>query len=96
MRYTAVGIGQNEMALPLLDALGEFALNNPSPRVIAANLADKIAGAVESYEIAGSPGIPRVGVVAAVGPTVARAVNDPMVKFDEVKKKLQELRGKRA
>jgi hypothetical protein len=94
MRYAAVGIGQNEMALPLLDALGEFALNNPSPRVIAANLADKkdsFAGAVESYEIAGSPGIPRIGVVAAVGPTVARAVNDPMVKFADVKKTLTEL-----
>jgi hypothetical protein len=94
MRYTAVGVGQNEMALPLLDALGEFALNNPSPRVIAANLADKkdsFAGAVESYEIAGSPGIPRVGVVAAVGPSVARGVNDPMVKFNDVKKTLTEL-----
>jgi hypothetical protein len=91
MRYTAVGIGQNEMALPLLEALGEFALNNPSPRVIAANLADKIAGAVESYEIAGSPGIPRIGVVAAVGPSVAQTVNDPMVKFDDVKKTLTEL-----
>jgi hypothetical protein len=94
MRYTAVGVGQNEMALPLLDALGEFALNNPSPRVIAANLAEKqnnFAGAVESYEIAGSPGIPRVGVIAAVGPTVAGAVNDPMVKFDDVKKTLTQL-----
>jgi hypothetical protein len=94
MRYTAVGVGQNEMALPLLDALGEFALNNPSPRVISANLAQKqnnFAGAVESYEIAGSPGIPRVGVIAAVGPTVAGTVNDPMVKFEDVRKTLAEL-----
>jgi Cytochrome c554 and c-prime len=99
MRYTAVGIGLNEMSLPLIDALGEFALDNASPRIIAANLANKkdnfpkdnSSNMVESYEIAGARGLPKVGVVGAVGPSVAKSVNDPMVKFEDVRKTLEQV-----
>src|SRR5262249_55118274 len=38
--YTAVGIGQYEASMPLFNALGEWALNEPSPRVVVANLKD--------------------------------------------------------
>ena len=38
--YAAVGLGEYEGALPFFKALGEYALNEPSPRVIVANLND--------------------------------------------------------
>jgi Cytochrome c554 and c-prime len=41
MNYSAVGIGENEINLPLLGALAETALQNPSPRVLAANLKNR-------------------------------------------------------
>jgi hypothetical protein len=86
IHYTAVAVGQNEMAMPLLEALGEFALNNPSPRVLAANLLkkeDNFPGMVASWVVAADRG-PRVGVVGVVGPSVAREVKDDSVKFADV------------
>ena len=41
MGYTAVGIGENEASMPLLDALAEYALNEPKPAVVSANLKDR-------------------------------------------------------
>src|SRR5262249_3695499 len=38
MKYVAVGVGPNEIAMPLTTALGEYSLNNPAPSVLAANL----------------------------------------------------------
>jgi hypothetical protein len=90
--YSAVGIGLNEMAMPLIDALGEFALNNPSPRVLAANLENRnvnFPGMLQPFEAVAKIGVPRVGVVAAVGPTVAQAANDPQVKFSDVQTTLK-------
>jgi hypothetical protein len=42
LNYAAVGIGYNETALPLIEALSEYSLNNPSPRVLAANLLNRV------------------------------------------------------
>ncbi len=87
MDYTAVGIGRHEMAIPLIDALSEYSLNNPRPRVLAANLLKKkenFPDMVGSWEIAARPGAPRVGVVGAVDQSVARQVNDPMVHFADL------------
>src|SRR5260370_1708596 len=42
LNYAAVGIGNNEMAIPLIDALSEYSLNNPSPQVLAANLLNRV------------------------------------------------------
>src|SRR5262245_15731514 len=75
MGYTAVGIGEHEMAMPLIDALGHFALNNPSPRVVAANLLNRgkgelFNGMVEGWAVGGQAGTPRVGVVGLLGPGV--------------------------
>src|SRR5579871_1003337 len=41
IKYSGVAIGANEMRLHLLTTLAEFALNERSPRVLAANLKDK-------------------------------------------------------
>src|SRR5262245_62013864 len=41
MDYTAVTFGKREMSMPLVDALAEYALNNPAPRVVGTNLLDR-------------------------------------------------------
>src|SRR5438552_3762297 len=76
LKYSGVGIGANEMSLPLLDGLAEFALNERSPRVLAANLKDKenkfpemVGSTIVS---AGKEGTPRVGFAGIVGPSVAK------------------------
>jgi hypothetical protein len=93
MGYTAVGIGRHEMALPLIDALSEYTLNNPFPRVLAANLLKKeenFPEMVRSWEIAAPHGAPRVDVVGAVDQSVARQVNDPTIRFAGVATTLPE------
>jgi hypothetical protein len=84
--YTAVGIGQYEMDMPLFEALGEYSLNDPSPRVLAANLQRKkenFADSVASWEMAGGKnGTPRVAVVGVVAPSVAQRIKDQDVQFD--------------
>jgi hypothetical protein len=93
MGYTAVGVGENEMAMPLFQALGEYALNNPTPRVVAANLVDKenkFPQMVASWEVrGGTGGEPTVGFVGVVAPSVAQtAQQDPDVRFDAPEKAL--------
>jgi len=97
LHYTAIGLGANETTLPLLSALGEFALNNPSPRVLAANLhnMDKdYPGMVKSMETsAGEDGVPKVTFVSVIGPSVAKQMqeNDRSLQFDPVEKTLEAL-----
>ncbi len=93
-RYTAVGVGQREMAMPLIAALGEFMADpkNTSPRVLAANLIDKdknFPDMLKSWEIAGGQGgVPKVGVLGVVGESVAKLSQDADVRFDPVDKVL--------
>jgi Cytochrome c554 and c-prime len=106
MGYTAVTIGQYEMNLPLIDALANYALNNDSPRVLAANLRNKDKGQdyygadkpmVESWKIAA--GKVKVGIIASVGPSVTKKVTVPDVGFDAGPKvlpqMLKEIRAKK-
>jgi hypothetical protein len=93
MGYSAVGIGQFEAQLPLIDGLAEFALNNVGPpRVLAANLQNRkkdYAGMVDGLAFAGGEnGVPKVGITAVVGPTVAKAVAPFKVNFDPVNQSL--------
>jgi hypothetical protein len=87
MDYTAVSIGKNEAALPLFNALGEFALNEPKPRVVVANLqgaAEKFPGQTAEWQPATVPGSAlRVGVTGLVSPKVATDIRatDPGVDF---------------
>jgi hypothetical protein len=85
MGYTAIALGKNEMDMPLIDALSNFALNNSAPRVLAANLLDPggkvLQGMVRSWEIAGKDGMLKVGVVGLSGPSVAKKVKDASVHF---------------
>jgi hypothetical protein len=97
--YTAVGIGRNEMAMPLIDALSEYSLNNEWPRVLAANLLKKVEkfpsgspgkSMVRSWEVAAQESGPRVGVVGVVGGSVIKEVRDPDVGFEAVERALPE------
>jgi hypothetical protein len=86
MDYVAVGIGQLEMAMPLIEALAQYALNNPAPRVLCANLKNKekdqtFDGMVKSSVVA-TRGQLKVGVIGSVGPSVAEKVKDPDVGFE--------------
>jgi hypothetical protein len=84
--YSAVGIGQGEMAMPLIEALGNYTLNNPSPRVLAANLAERekgqlFHGLVDSWKVAAPPGAPRVGITSLIDRSVTDKVKDPNLKL---------------
>lgn len=93
--YSAMGLGENEFNLPLLDGLTQFTLQHPEakPRILAANLKDRdlnfpsgdgrgsMIGDV--VIIAEEGNRPKVGVLALVGPTVQEKIADPMHKFAE-------------
>jgi hypothetical protein len=82
MDYAAVGLGEYEASLNLFNVLGEYALNNPKPRVLAANLKDYKALEVYSGEVVQPRGSPvKVGLTSVVGPSVAEQIKDPNVVF---------------
>lgn len=99
MRYLAVGLGEYESALSLFDILGEYALNNPAPRVVVANIADAESKFPEQtrpweiYEVAGTN--LRVGVTSIIGKSVQSKMLDPNLKFADnrtiLKRVLQEM-----
>lgn len=72
MGYTAVSFGKNELGLGLLSTLGEFALNESKPRILAANLKDReklFQGMVAGGVVSTGPG-PKIGFVGIVDPIV--------------------------
>jgi hypothetical protein len=84
--YTAMGIGPNEMTMPLIEALALYSLNNPTPRVVAGNLQDRgpgqlYNGMVESWAVASPPRAPRVGVIGLIGARAMAKVKDPNMKL---------------
>jgi hypothetical protein len=87
MGYAAVGLGENEAAMPLFNALGEFALNEPKPRVLVANLLNRDENfpqheGLRSWEAVQPTGSSlRLGITAVVGRTVAERIKDPKVRF---------------
>jgi cytochrome c554/c'-like protein len=89
MGYLAVGLGQFETEMPLIATLAEYALNQPVPRILAANLKDKetnFPGMLGSWTV-GSPteNSLRVGVVGVIGPTIRKLIpqQNPAIDFDE-------------
>jgi hypothetical protein len=107
MGYAAVGIGEYEAALPLREALDNYALNEPQPTVLCANLKGLRAnngnfeGEVEPWKVVDVPGKPlKVGVVSVVGPTVEARIKDASLKpFNRVpevlKAALKEMQAKK-
>jgi Cytochrome c554 and c-prime len=94
--YTAVGVGQHECLLPLLNGLANFALNNQPnpPQVLAGNLqqrANNFPGAEDVAFAGGARGIPKIGITSVVAPSVAQVIKDPTVQFDALNKSLPAL-----
>jgi Cytochrome c554 and c-prime len=92
MGYRAVGLGKNEMAMPLVDALAQHSINNPRPRPLNSTL-DEIKKKgdryynlnVRPYEIFGvgpNDASPRVGVASLTGPDLEDSFKaDKLMKF---------------
>jgi len=99
MGYAAVSLGLYEAKLKIFNILGEYALNDPEPKVLAANLANKDSEFPEQVfetTISQPPGSPiKVGITAVIGPSVAKAMKDPVAKFgpsrDAIAKSLESL-----
>ncbi len=90
MDYFAVGVGEYEGSLPLKEALDNYALNNPSPSVLCANLKDRdtnFPDEVGSWKVTDVTGTNlKVGVASVVGHAVEQAMSkDPQVQFDSVR-----------
>lgn len=94
--YAAIGVGENEYKLNLVDVLARFTLQKPDayPRVLAANLADKVnqfpldgkrSMVGDWLTTSGDGGAPRVGVVSVAGRKVANDVIklNPNIAFDD-------------
>lgn len=75
--------------MPLFNALAEFALNEPTPRVVAANLLDREkefpdqVSAWQKVDIKGSD--IKLGVTGVVSPNVAEKIKDPGLSLDHLK-----------
>ena len=87
--YSVVGFGEYETALPLFNALAEYALNEPSPKVVSANLLDREkefpdqVSAWQKVDVKGSD--IKLGVTGVVSPNIAEKIKDPRVKFGSSK-----------
>ncbi|MFO0807020.1 MAG: multiheme c-type cytochrome [Gemmataceae bacterium] len=90
--YSAIGLGENEYKLPLIEALSLFTLQKPNadPRVLAANLKDRVAkfpaNAQESMigdwlTAGGKDGVPKIGVASLAGLMVTNAVTQFSSEF---------------
>jgi hypothetical protein len=90
MGYAAVTVGEHEAVLGIDKVLGEFALNNPRPKVLIANLKDRDANFPEeqaAWTLETAQGSPfKVGIIGVVGPSTAQkmtAFKERGVEFPE-------------
>jgi hypothetical protein len=97
MGYQAVGLGRYEAGLSLFSVLGEYALNNPTPRIVAANLRDKQKQPLNYFEVqpllfTQLPGSPlKLGVTVLAGPSVQETIKDPSITFEDNRKVMPRL-----
>lgn len=94
--YAAVGLGEYEGALPFFKALGEYALNEPSPRVVVANLNDADTQYPEQtarWQAANVEGSPwKVGITSVIGPSVGSKIKDPQVRLGSSRQALESVK----
>jgi hypothetical protein len=97
MNYAAVGMGEYEMNLPLIEALAPLPPGRPKvPVVLAANLRGKdkgqiFDGRIKSWTTITSQGGLRVGIIGAVAPSVRNTVRDADVELDTASRILPEM-----
>lgn len=87
LKYTGVGLGLNEFAMPFFDAIGAYALNEHSPQVLNATLRGAGGlppGIISAGTIAGGNGLPKIGIIGATARILATRVKnvDPSLVFD--------------
>lgn len=86
MDYGAVSLGIYEGKLSFFKVLGEYALNNPQPKVLLANLRNKeneFPDQVFDSSVITTKGSPiRVGVTAVMGPSAAESIKESGALFD--------------
>jgi hypothetical protein len=98
MNYRAVGIGRDEVLLPLGEGLVQvWDDKKPYPRLISASLADTAPGEkyhdlnVRPYEIIEHTtpkiGVPKIGVISLMGPDLRKELT-PLEKFRPSEKEL--------
>ncbi|HEY7426246.1 MAG TPA: multiheme c-type cytochrome [Gemmataceae bacterium] len=83
MDYLAVGVGEYEAALGLEQIEGEWALNEPKPAVLLANLenlGDYPGFKTLATGTVSGPNL-KVGVTSVIGPTVKENIRDPKLKL---------------
>jgi hypothetical protein len=82
--YTAVGVGLREIEASVYDVVGQYALNDPVPALVAANLHEKPpTGCILPSAISnGSQAGPKVAFVGLIGKSVVPQVKDPSITFD--------------
>jgi hypothetical protein len=100
MDYTAVGFGEYEVNLGLGNVLGEYALNEPEPRVVMSNLIgaeNNFPEQTKTWKLAESKeaGL-KVGITARIGPTVSAKIEaltpgDTNVRFDNKRDSLTQV-----
>lgn len=85
MDYSAVGVGQYETQFPLLTALSEYALNEPNPPSLLANVKDReetFPGMLEALKVQTVKNSSiRVGIASVMGPSVEKKLQDKNVKL---------------
>jgi hypothetical protein len=90
MDYLAVGLGEYEAGLSLFSVLGEYALNDPSPAVVAANLRDKdtlYPEQVKSFVTRTPKGSRlKVGVAGILGASLGKKLRPMKVELDDNRK----------
>jgi hypothetical protein len=85
--YAAMGVGELELSMPLQKAIGEFRLNNGTPKLLAATIKAVpknnafIKQHVDDQDILAPQNAPTVGVIGLTGTGVINNVNKMMKNF---------------
>ncbi len=101
MDYAGIGIGPHEFLMPFEDAISQYALNEPAPPLLAANLLDlkeAFFDTIKPWTIV-ERGKARVGVIGLVAPSVAQKVKAEKIRFADdnaavLRKALADMKGK--
>lgn len=97
MQYSALGVGELDFKLPLLNGLSNNVVQNVAsyPTLLCANLVDRdvnFPGMMSSVTFAGGQnGVPKVGIGGVVGPAVDQRSAAANVKFSDQKSAISDI-----
>jgi 2',3'-cyclic-nucleotide 2'-phosphodiesterase (5'-nucleotidase family) len=96
LQYSAVGIGELDLKLPLIEGLSNNVLQNAAayPPLLCANLTNRnvnFPGLLSDVTYTGGKnGAPKIGVTSVVAPSVAQQVAGLNIQFDDYKGAIKE------